>query len=167
MGRLTQAVRTPSDSERDFYLSGYITETASGLPYFARFNANAGFRPEQMNGYELGYRRLFGKKFYIDLAGFDNHYHNLFDEEIIGEPYLEDNPPPTYLLLLPTVRQRASRLYEGCGGCPRVEPGEFLAPTGIVFVPAHEYRQRSQLFGCGERARHCGTEPTASGGNPV
>jgi iron complex outermembrane receptor protein len=95
----THAVRTPSDSERDFYLSGYITTTASGLPYFARFNANAGFQPEQLNGYELGYRRLFGKKFYIDLAGFYNHYHNLFDEEIIGGPYLEDNPPPTHLLL--------------------------------------------------------------------
>jgi iron complex outermembrane receptor protein len=94
----THAVRTPSDAERNFYLSGYIG--MSGVtPVFARFNANPNFRSEQLNGYELGYRRLLGKKIYVDLATFYNHYSDLFSEDIIGSPYLEDNPsPPHYLL---------------------------------------------------------------------
>ena len=62
----THALRTPSDGESDFNLSGYITTTATGVPYFARFIANPGFAPEQLNGYELGYRRLLGKKLYLD-----------------------------------------------------------------------------------------------------
>lgn len=95
----THAVRTPSDVEEDFYLSGYIETTPSGVPYFARFNANNQFAPERLNGYELGYRRLFGDKVYIDIASFYNHYHDLFDEEIIGEPYLEDTPAPQHFLL--------------------------------------------------------------------
>ncbi len=69
------------------------------MPYFARFNANPNFAPEQLNGYELGYRRLFGSKFYIDLSGFYNHYHGLFDEEIVGGAFLEDTPAPPHVLL--------------------------------------------------------------------
>jgi iron complex outermembrane receptor protein len=95
----THAVRTPSDVEEDFYLSGYIETTPSGVPYFARFNANNRFAPELMNGWELGYRRLFGNKVYVDIAGFYNHYHDLFDEEITGGPFLEDTPAPPHLLL--------------------------------------------------------------------
>jgi iron complex outermembrane recepter protein len=95
----THAVRTPSDVEEDFYLSGYQTTLPNGTPYFARFNANNGFAPEQLNGYELGYRRLFGNKIYVDIASFYNRYHDLFDEEILGEPYLEDTPAPPHFLL--------------------------------------------------------------------
>jgi iron complex outermembrane recepter protein len=95
----THAVRTPSDVEQDFYLSGYIETTPSGVPYFARFNANNNFAPEILNGYELGYRHLFGNKVYVDIAGFYNHYHDLFDEEITGGPFLEDSPAPPHFLL--------------------------------------------------------------------
>lgn len=95
----THAVRTPSDSEEDFYLSGYIGTTPSGVPYFARFNANPHFAPEQLNGYELGYRRMVKKSIYVDVATFYNHYHDLFDEEIIGPTFLETDPGPPHLLL--------------------------------------------------------------------
>jgi iron complex outermembrane receptor protein len=95
----THAIRTPSDSEENFYLSGLVGITPSGLPELARFNANPNFSPEQMNGYELGYRRLLGTKVLIDAAGFYNHYHDLFDEEITGTPFLEDNPAPLHYLL--------------------------------------------------------------------
>ena len=92
------AVRTPSDAERNFYLSGYIG-TMQGLPYFARFNANPDFRSEQLNGYELGFRQLVVKQFYFDIAAFHNHYSDLFSEDITGAPYLETNPPPVHYLL--------------------------------------------------------------------
>jgi len=95
----THAVRTPSDAERDFFLSGFIGLAPDGTPFFARFNANRNFLPEQMNGYELGVRKLIGKNFFIDVAGFFNHYHDLFSEDITGAPFLEDNPAPTHILL--------------------------------------------------------------------
>jgi len=95
----THALRTPSDAEENFFLSGYITTTPEGVPFFARFNANRNFAPEQMNGYELGYRRLFGAKFSIDTTAFYNHYHNLFDQELAGPTFLEETPAPAHLLL--------------------------------------------------------------------
>lgn len=95
----THAVRTPSDAEEDFALLGFTGQFVNGLPFLARFNPNPNFAPEQLNGYELGYRRLFGKKVSLDIAGFYNHYHDLFDEEFAGPIALEDNPPPPHLLL--------------------------------------------------------------------
>jgi iron complex outermembrane receptor protein len=95
----THALRTPSDAEENFYLSGFIETLANGTPFFARFNGNTHFAPEQLNGYEMGYRRLAGKNLYLDFAGFYNNHHDLFDEEITGGAFLEDNPsPPHYLL---------------------------------------------------------------------
>jgi len=94
----THALRTPSDAEENFTLLGYIG-TNQGLPFFARFNPNPNFRSEELNGYELGYRRLLGAKVYLDLALFYNHYSDLLSEDITGAPVLENNPqPPHYLL---------------------------------------------------------------------
>ena len=95
----THAVRTPSDVEENFFLSGYTGQTIAGLPLLARFNANPDFAPEQLNGSELGYRRLIGKNFGVGISGFYNHYHDLLDEEITGAPFLETDPSPTHYLL--------------------------------------------------------------------
>jgi iron complex outermembrane receptor protein len=95
----TRAVRTPSDGERDFFLSGYLGTAPGGLPYFARFNANRNFQSEILNGYELGYRRLIGPNLYVDVAGFFNQYDDLFSEEVTGAPFVETNPAPTHVLL--------------------------------------------------------------------
>jgi len=95
----THAVRTPSDAERAFYLSGFGNAFIDGLPVFARFNANPNFHSEQLNGYELGYRQLFTKEFFVDVAAFYNHYGNLFSEDITGQLFIENDPaPPHYLL---------------------------------------------------------------------
>jgi iron complex outermembrane receptor protein len=95
----THALRTPSDAERAFYLSGFGNAFINGLPVFARFNANPDFRSEELNGYEFGYRQLFTKTLFVDIAAFHNHYGNLFSEDITGPLFLEDNPaPPHYLL---------------------------------------------------------------------
>ncbi len=96
----THALRTPSDSEEDFYLLGYAPSLSSGnLQGFARFNPNRQFAPEQLNGTELGYRRLLGAQLYIDIASFYNHYHDLFSEDIVGAPFVESDPAPTHILL--------------------------------------------------------------------
>jgi iron complex outermembrane recepter protein len=95
----THALRTPSDAEENFYLLGYIGTGPGNLPYFARFNPNPNFRSEELNGYELGYRQLVGRKAYFDVAAFYNHYSDLFSEDITGPAFVENNPPPTHLLL--------------------------------------------------------------------
>jgi iron complex outermembrane receptor protein len=95
----THALRTPSDAERDFFLSGFIGIAPDGLPSFARFNANRNFRSEQMNGYELGYRQLLASRLFVDVASFYNHYSDLFSEDITGPPFVETSPAPTHHLL--------------------------------------------------------------------
>lgn len=95
----THAVRTPSDAEENFSLAGFIGIASNGLPYFARFNPNPNFRSEELNGSELGYRRLLGQRLYLDIAAFYNHYSSLFSEDIIGQPFVETNPAPTHILL--------------------------------------------------------------------
>ena len=95
----THAVRTPSDAEKAFYLSGFTGAFINGLPFFARFNANPDFRSEELNGYEFGYRQLLRQNLYVDLAAFHNHYGDLFSEDLTGSPFLENSPgPPHYLL---------------------------------------------------------------------
>lgn len=95
----THAVRTPSDAEHDLFLSGFVGTAPDGKPFFARFNANRHFRPEQLNGYELGFRQLIVKSLYLDVASFFSHYHDLFSEDITGAPFLESRPAPPHLLL--------------------------------------------------------------------
>ncbi|MEO8660464.1 MAG: TonB-dependent receptor [Bryobacteraceae bacterium] len=95
----THALRTPSDAEVNFFLTGYIRTLDNGTPFFARFNANGNFAPEQMNGYEVGYRHDFSPGLSVDIATFYNHYHNLFSQELTGPPFLEDTPSPEHLLL--------------------------------------------------------------------
>ena len=71
----------------------------SGLPFFARFNANPNFKSEQLNSYELGYRRLLRQTLYFDIAAFYNHYSDFFSEDITGAPFVETDPAPTHILL--------------------------------------------------------------------
>ncbi len=120
----THAVRTPSDAEEDFFLSGFTGQFVNGLPFMARFNANPNFAPEQMNGWELGYRRLLGKNVLIDIASFYNHYHDLFDEEITGAPFLEDDPAPAHLLLPAQFRNGLMGMTKGVEIAPEWRPTE-------------------------------------------
>ncbi|MGD0730126.1 MAG: TonB-dependent receptor [Terracidiphilus sp.] len=94
----TRALRTPADVERDFNLSSFLQyDQSTGLPVFACFCANPNFRSEQLNGYELGYRGLEVKSFYLDIAGFYNHYGDLFSEDLIAAPYIAITPAPTHI----------------------------------------------------------------------
>jgi iron complex outermembrane receptor protein len=126
----THAVRTPSRAEEDFFLSGYVGNTATGMPFFARFNANDHFASEQLNGYELGYRRLIGRTFYLDLASFFNHYHDLFSEDITGAPFIETTPPPTHLLLPAQFRNGLLGASTGVEIAPEWRPASFWRLRG-------------------------------------
>jgi iron complex outermembrane receptor protein len=126
----TRALRTPSRVERDFFLSGYIGTTDDGTPFFARFNANRNFESEQLNGYELGYRRLIGKKLYVDVATFFNQYNNLFSQEITGSPFLETSPAPAHLLLPAQFRNGLLGTTTGVEIAPEWRPTDFWRLRG-------------------------------------
>ncbi len=126
----THALRTPSDSEENFYLLGYVGTESNGTPAFARFNPNPAFAPEQLNGYELGYRYLLGKTLYVDLTGFYNHYHDLFSEDITGGFYLEDSPAPAHLLLPAQFRNDLYGITKGAEIAPEWRPASFWRLRG-------------------------------------
>jgi len=155
----THAVRTPADVERDFFLSGYIGPGPGGLQFFARFNANRNFRSEQMNGYELGYRRLITKTLYVDLSSFYNHYSDLFSEDITGSPFIEDNPPPTHILLPAEFGNGLLGTTKGVEIAPEWRPTHFWHLRG-----SYSYLQMDI-----ERSRNSldiGTAPGIEGSSP-
>lgn len=126
----THAVRTPSDVERDFNLSSYLGTAPDGLPYFARFNANPNFESEQLNGWELGYRRAIGSKIYVDIAGFYNHYRDLLSEEITGPSYVVVTPQLTYFLLPAQFRNGLLGETTGFEIAPEWKPTNFWRLRG-------------------------------------
>ncbi len=155
----THALRTPSDSEENFYLLGYITTTANGTPYFARFNANTNFAPEQLNGYEVGYRRLLGKNVYLDATGFYNHYHDLFSEDLAGAPFLETIPSPVHLLLPAQFRNGLLGYTKGLEIAPEWRPKDFWRLRG-------SYSFLHMNVGRSPNSGDVGTVPTIVGSSP-
>jgi iron complex outermembrane receptor protein len=134
----TGAVRTPADAERNFYLSSYLGPGAGGLPLFARFNANKDFQSERLNGYELGYRRLIGPKFYLDIATFFNQYRNLLSEDITGSIFIEDNPYPPHDLLPAEFGNGLTATTEGGEIAPQWQPTSFWRVSGSYsFLEMH------------------------------
>jgi iron complex outermembrane receptor protein len=127
----THALRTPSDAEENFYLSSY-QGVAGGLPVYARFDGNPRFAPEQLNGYEAGYRTLITKSLFVDIAAFYNHYHDLFSENLAGPlsvqssfPFPIADAPPAYILI---PAQFQNSLY---GQTKGVEIAPEWRPTGF------------------------------------
>jgi iron complex outermembrane receptor protein len=128
----TRAIRAPSRAEHDFYLSSYLGTESNGLPFFGRFNANPDFAPEQLNGYELGYRTLLGKKFYIDFAAYWNHYHDLFSQDLESPTTLESTlpfpqpvPPPLHTVITAQFRNDLYGFTTGQEIAPEWRPTEY------------------------------------------
>ena len=121
----THAVRTPSDAEENFSLLGFTGQFVNGLPLLARFDPNHNFRPEQLNGYEAGYRLLLRKVVYFDLAAFYNHYHGLFSEDLLGPPFVETSPGPPHYLLPADFGNGLRALTKGIEFAPEWRPVPF------------------------------------------
>ena len=156
----THAVRTASDAEENFTLSGYAGPTPFGVQAFAAFVPNTKFAPEQLNGYELGYRRLFGKNILVDFAGFVNHYHDLFDEEAITDTFgPSDSPPPEHLLLLAQFRNGLLGHTTGFELAPEWRPKKFWRLRG-------SYSYLDLVLQKSPGSGDLGTIPSIEGGSP-
>jgi iron complex outermembrane receptor protein len=120
----TRAIRTPSRAEHDFYLSSFL-----GPGLFARFNANPQFAPEQLNGYETGFRSLITKNVFVDLVGYWNHYHDLFSQDLAAPaapetnlPFPEPVPPPPHTIITAQFRNDLRGFTTGSEIAPEWRP---------------------------------------------
>jgi len=154
----THALRTPADVERDFNLSSFLG-SADGLPLFASFNANPNFRSEQLNGYELGYRGLQGRQFYVDVAGFYNHYGDLFSEDLVAGPVVETTPAPTHLQILAQFGNGLVATTTGMEVAPEWRPLSWWRLGGwYSFLDMHVEK--------GTNSKDIGSAPTVQGSSP-
>ncbi|MGA2847717.1 MAG: TonB-dependent receptor plug domain-containing protein [Terracidiphilus sp.] len=155
----THALRTPADVERDFNLSSFLGDTANGMPIFACFCANKNFRSEQLNGYELGYRGLEGKQFYVDIAGFYNHYGDLFSEDLINISSIANNPPPTHDLISAQFGNGLVASTTGVEVAPEWRPTPWWRLGGSYsFLDMHVEK--------GTNSKDIGSAPTVQGSSP-
>jgi iron complex outermembrane recepter protein len=70
---VTRAVRTPSRLDQDLQLTDFLAATT-----FLRVVGSRNFNSEQLLSYEIGYRTLLAKKFYVDIATFYDDYNDLY-----------------------------------------------------------------------------------------
>jgi iron complex outermembrane receptor protein len=155
----THALRTPADVERDFNLSSFLGIASDGLPLFARFSANRKFRSEQLNGYELGYRGLESREFSVDVTGFYNHYGDLFSEDLIGAPFIENNPAPTHVLIPAQFGNGLVASTTGVEATPEWRPEQWWRLTGSYsFLDMHVKK--------GTNSQDIGSAPVVQGSSP-
>jgi len=126
----THAVRTPSDVEENFFLVGLTGQTVNGTVLLARFDPDTKFAPEQLNGVELGYRRLIAGSVLLDVSSFYNHYHDLEDLEFTGSIFPEDNPPPFHYLLPAGFRNGLRGYTKGIEIAPEWRPAPWWRIRG-------------------------------------
>jgi iron complex outermembrane receptor protein len=155
----THGLRTPADVERDFNLSSFLGNASNGMPLFACFCANPHFRSEHLNGYELGYRRLAGRNFYVDIASFYNHYGDLFSEDLVAGPFVQTNPAPTHLQIDAQFGNGLVASTTGGEIAPewRPEPWWRLRAS-YSFLDMHVKK--------GTNSRDIGSAPTVQGSSP-
>ncbi|HEY1240655.1 MAG TPA: TonB-dependent receptor [Bryobacteraceae bacterium] len=92
---VTRALRTPSRIEQGFR---YTALAVPALPLYLRLIGDGQFDPEQLAGYELGYRTYIKNAGFISIAGFYNRYDNLLSVE--NQPLApESTPEPAHLVL--------------------------------------------------------------------
>jgi iron complex outermembrane receptor protein len=94
-GAVTRAVRTPSRIEEGFQFTALAVPA---LPLYLRLIGDGQFSPEQMVGYEMGYRAYIKHRGFVNVSGFYNRYDDLLSVE--NRPATpEATPPPAHLVL--------------------------------------------------------------------
>jgi iron complex outermembrane recepter protein len=161
----THAVRTPSDGEENFYLSSYLGQSGQ-LPLYARYSANPDFAAEQLNGYELGYRRLIQKTLYVDVASFYNNYHDLFSENLAGPvsiqtsiPFPVAAAPPEYILIPAQFQNDYFGETKGVEIAPEWRPASFWRLRGSYSFLHMSLAARPGIFAGAPPSATTGSSP--------
>ncbi len=96
----SRAVRMPSVQELDVNAFTRMPGAEGALPIAVSYLGNPDFRSEVLRAYEVGYRRRFSPRLWLDVAGFVNSYTSLATREQ-GTPYLLMDPSP--ILVVPVM----------------------------------------------------------------
>ena len=115
---VTRAVRTPSRIEEGFQFTALDIPS---LPLYLRLIGDGHFSPEQLLGYELGYRSSFSRSLYLDVATFYNQYDDLLSVEN-RPPFVETTPAPPHLVLPLFLRNGIKAETSGVEIAPVWEP---------------------------------------------
>jgi len=92
---VTRAVRTASRIEEGFDFSALQIPS---LPLYIRLVGDNDFSPEQLIGYEAGYRTNVAPRLVASLSLFHNRYDDLLSVEV-ENPFVETTPAPAHLVL--------------------------------------------------------------------
>lgn len=92
---VARAVRTPSRVEDHLRVTALFLPS---LPAYIRLTGDGGFTPEELLGYELGYRGQAGSSLFVDVSMFYNDYDDLLSVEA-NTPFVETTPPPFHIIL--------------------------------------------------------------------
>lgn len=99
---VTRAVRTPSRLDQDLALTGFVS-AAPPFPIFVEITGDPTYKPEQLIGYEGGYRSVVNPRFYVDVATFFNNYSGLTSLGTVSLGFAEAPPPASYPYILVSV----------------------------------------------------------------
>ena len=112
-----------------------------------------------MNGYELGYRGLEGRQFYVDIAGFYNHYGDLFSEDLVSISPSQSNPPPTHEFISAQFGNGLIASTTGMEVAPEWRPTPWWRLSGSYsFLDMHVEK--------GTNSKDIGSAPTVQGSSP-
>ena len=153
LGGFTHALRTPSDSEENFNLSGYISTTAAGLFPISRVSTPIPTsRRNSLTATNSATAACWAANSTSMIAGFYNHYH----DSLQRGPDRAALPGNQFGFHAPAapgpVPQRTARRHEGSGDRAGVATHRLLAPARILLIPAHECGQVAGLRRCGNCA---------------
>jgi iron complex outermembrane receptor protein len=97
---VTRAVRTPSRIDDDVSFDIFIENTPT-VPIYFEILGNPNQKPEQLIGYEAGYRTQVNNKLYLDFTGFYNTYRDLQNYGALGLTESATPPPLHALIIVP------------------------------------------------------------------
>jgi iron complex outermembrane receptor protein len=123
---VTRALRTPSRIEEAFQYTALAQPT---LPLYLRLIGDGDFSPEQMLGYELGYRTYITGSGFISVSGFYNRYNDLLSVE--NRPITaESSPAPAHLVLPIYFRNGIETQTKGVEVSALFDPRSWLRVKG-------------------------------------
>ncbi|MEO8098727.1 MAG: TonB-dependent receptor plug domain-containing protein [Acidobacteriota bacterium] len=106
---VTRAVRTPSRIEDNFAFTSFAGQAAY---QYVRLVGDGGFKPEQLLGYELGYRKYVSKGGFVTVSLFHNRYDGLLSVEA-RPPVVETSPAPAHTVLPLLLRNGVDAISSG------------------------------------------------------
>jgi iron complex outermembrane receptor protein len=136
---VTRAVRTPSSVEDGFLFTALLQPA---VPLYVRLIGDGNFKPEQLVGYELGYRKYFRGSGFVSLASFYNHYNNLLSVESVT-PVVEPTPGPAHLILPLYLRNGVKADTSGVEISTLMDPAKWWRVRGSYSFLALDAKNRA------------------------